>query len=257
MTPLDSAHQAMEAAPEDDRARLAYYEAFATAEITLLLAEEPAGEVVRPQLFETAEGPLALAFDGEDRLAAFAEGPAPYATLPGRALAGLLAGKGIGLGLNFPEGPAAFLMPAEALDWLTATLAQAPEPRQDRPARLAPPDLPEALLAALDRRLARAEGLARRALLAQAEWPDGSAGPFLALVGALPGAETALAQAIGEALTFTGLDAGTLDITFLAPEDPLIARLETIALALDLPQAPKPAGPVAPGMDPDRPPNLR
>ncbi|MEO1789403.1 MAG: SseB family protein, partial [Pseudomonadota bacterium] len=47
-TPLDIAHVAMEAAPEDDAARLRFYERLVDAELVLLLAEDADGERVTP-----------------------------------------------------------------------------------------------------------------------------------------------------------------------------------------------------------------
>ncbi|MEO0918892.1 MAG: SseB family protein, partial [Pseudomonadota bacterium] len=87
MTPLDTAHAAMTDAPNDDRARLDFYERLADAELFLLLTEESDGTQVKPSVFETSEGAFALAFDREDRLTTFTEGPAPYAALSGRAIA--------------------------------------------------------------------------------------------------------------------------------------------------------------------------
>src|SRR5690606_24860300 len=102
---------------------------------------------------------LALSFDSEARLASFADAPAPYAALPGRALVQMLAGQGIGLGLNLGVAPSSFLMDAQAVDWLAETLATAPEPMRARPVGLAPPTLPPEVIAALARKLALAAGL--------------------------------------------------------------------------------------------------
>ena len=96
-TPIDRAHAAMQAAPEDDAARLRFYERLADAELFLMLTAEPAGDEISPELFEVQDAPFVLAFDLEERLSAFAGRAVPYAALSGRALAGMLAGQGIGL----------------------------------------------------------------------------------------------------------------------------------------------------------------
>ena len=103
-----------------------------------------------------------------------------------------------------------------------------------------------------------ASGSWRAAWLAAVTYDDGSRGHLLAFVGTLPGAEAALARTVGEALTFSGIEAGALDVAFFAPDDPIAARLEKVALRFDLP-TPDAEGlaPAAPGMDPDRPPKLR
>ena len=44
MTPLDTVHAAMEAAPQDDAARLRFYERLADSELFLLLTEEAQGD---------------------------------------------------------------------------------------------------------------------------------------------------------------------------------------------------------------------
>lgn len=259
-TPLDQAHAAMEAAPEDDAARLRFYDRLAGSELILLLEEEPVGARIRPAIFPVEGQSFALVFDREERLTAFAEGAAPYAALSGRALAGMLAGQGIGLGVNLGVAPSSILIEAGSVDWLAATLATAPEEVEERPEELAAPvGLPEMLLTALDGRLASAEGLARMAYLVAATYAGGRRGHLMAFVDAVPGAEPALARAVGDALTFSGIEAGTIDVGFFRASDGVAARLARVGLRFDLPAAP-PATQIpgaAPGMDPDRPPRLR
>lgn len=260
LTPLDTAHAAMQAAPEDDRARLGFYNRLADSELLVLLEREAEGDQVDPVLFETSGGTFVLAFDREDRLTGFTGTASPYLALSGRALAGMLAGQGVGLGLNLDVAPSQILIPAEAVDWLVDTLDNAPQETQGQIAELRPPaGLPEALLLALDAKLATAGGLAACAYLAETRDAQGGAGHLLAFVDPLDGAEHALAGAVGEALTFSGVEAGVLDVAFFAAADPMAARLAQRGLRFDLPEPPKPAQVerVAPGSDPDRPPKLR
>jgi hypothetical protein len=80
---------------------------------------------------------------------------------------------------------------------------------------------------------------------------------MLAFVDAVPGAEAALAGAVREALVFSGLEAGELDVAFLASADAAVAAMGRVGLRFDLPAPELPEGPAAPGMDPARPPKLR
>ena len=48
LTPLDIAHGAMEAAPNDDAIRLAFYERLGDGELFLLLEAEAEGETIKP-----------------------------------------------------------------------------------------------------------------------------------------------------------------------------------------------------------------
>ena len=260
MTPIDAAHAAMEAAPEDDAARLRFYERLAEGELFLLLDAPATGEALTPRILDLSTGPLVAAFDTEERLAAFAGAEADYAALPGRRLAGMLAGQGVGLGLNLGVAPSAIVLPAEAMDWLADTLDQGPAEVDARIETLSPPKgVPEALLASLDRKLARAAGLAASAWLSGVTYADGRRGHLLAVIDAEAGAEPALAAEIAEALTFAGLEAGELDVVFLNADDPVTERLARVGLRFDLPEPPSAAdpAPAAPGMDPDRPPRLR
>ena len=257
MTPLDIAHAAMVAAPEDDAARLAFYERLAASEVFLILETEAADGTAAPRVFPLEDGPTVAAFDGEARLTEFAGGQAPYLALSGRALAAMLAGQGLTLGLNLGVAPSAMLLSPEALDWLAATLASGPEENRARAVELAPPGpLPEALLTGLDARLAAAAGMARAAYLAQITYEGGGRGHFLALIDAAPGAQPALTSALSEALTFSGLEAGALDIAFFAASDPITARLAKVGLRFDIPETSE-HRPEPPGSDPDRPPKLR
>ena len=88
---------------------------------------------------------------------------------------------------------------------------------------------------------------------------EGKRSHLLAFVGAASGAEAALARAASEALTFSGIEAGAMDVGFFDAKDPVAARLARVGLRFDLPQ-PAPASvpdTSAPGSDPDRPPRLR
>ena len=203
-----------------------------------------------------------LAFDAEERLTAFTGAPAPYAALPGRIIALHLAGQGTGLGLNLGVAPSSFLMPAAAVDWLAQTLGHAPETLQARAqGYVAPTDLPPTLLPALEAKLARAGGMAGAALLAGVRYEGGRRGHVLAFLDANPASEAALAGAVAEALTFSGIEAGELDVVFLRQGDPAMAKLSAVALSITLPDPPQAEAqtraPSAPGMDPTRPPRLR
>jgi len=257
-TPLDRAHAAMDAAPEDDTARLRFYERLAEGELFLMLAADPVGEEIEPRLFPLDDGPYVLVYDREERLSRFAGGPTPYAALPGRRVAEMLAGRGIGLGLNLGEAPSEMLLPAEAVDWLAGTLAARPSLAEAQPREImAPADLPERLLTALDAKLARMGGLASLAYLAAVTYETGAHTHLLAFIDAVEGAEDTLARAVGEALTFSGLEAGTLDVAFLPAAHVLSARLARTALRFDLPDRAAPDRPRPPGSDPDTPPRLR
>lgn len=260
MTPLDAAHAAMMAAPEDDAARLAWYRVFANTEMILWLDQEPQDGAIFPKVMPLGSGPVVLAFDSEQRLGELADGPVPYVALPGRILAQQLAGQGIGIGVNLATEAVAFLIDAEAVEWLVDVLAQGPQVTTARPVEITPPQgLPQAVLAALDATLARMGGLAAGAVLARVTYDGPRHGHMLAFLSPALGAEDALARAVSEALVFSGIEAGELDVGFLAADDPVAGAFLRHGLRFDLPDviAPAPSGPSAPGMDPAKPPKLR
>jgi hypothetical protein len=265
MTPYDRAHAAMEADPDNQALRLAVYDRLADAELFLLLEEEPEGEDIRPQLFSSDEGDFVLAFDLEERLAEFADEALPYAALPGRVIAQHLVGEGIGLGVNLGVAESAMLLPPEALDWLTETLTHAPQTRDARPAQFDAPALPPAilglLLPAFEAKFEQIAGLASHALLGGVVYEDGHRGHVLAFLGAPEPARPGIAKAMAEALAFSGLDAGELDVTFLDETSPAAAVLLEKALVLALPEPVEEEvqelKPAMPGMDPAKPPILR
>lgn len=258
MTDLDLAHASMTDAPDDDAKRLQYYERLADTELFILLGGEPDGDQIEPELFDIEGDSYALVFDREERLAEFVGREVPYAGLSGRVLTQMIAGQKIGLAINLEVAPSSMLVPAEAVDWLNATLGNAPQEAQARLTEVAAPaGLPEAVVLGLDRKLAIAAGLARFAYLAAATYDDGARGHVLAFIDAAPGAEDALANAAGEALTFSGIEAGVMDVLFARSDDPLAGHLAKVGLRFDLPDLHEPQAPPAPGMDPDKPPRLR
>ncbi len=257
MTDLDTAHAAMVAAPDDDAKRLQFYERLADTELFLLLAGEPDGDQIAPEIFDIADGRFALVFDREERLAEFVGREAPYAGLAGRSLVEMLTGQSVGLGLNLQVAPSEMLIPAEAIDWLAQTLQNAPVEAEARIVSVdAPKGLPEDVVTGLDRKLAMASGLAKFAYLAAASYDDGGQGHVLAFVDTVPGAEDALTTAASEALTFSGIEAGSIDVMFLRAADQMSAHLAKVGLRFDLPEPTAPHVPGAPGMDPNKPPRL-
>lgn len=259
-TPLDTAHAAMSAAPDDDAARLRFFERLGDAELFLLLEGEPEGDAVTPQIFDPGTGNIVLVFDRAERLAAFVGAEAPYAALSGRLIAGLLAEQHLGLGLNLDVAPSSFLLDADGVAWLAQTLGHGPDEVEARLAEVsAPKGLPDSLITAIDTKLATATGLAQLAYLVGSTDTDGTRGHLLAFVGAATGARDALARAASEALTFSGIEAGAMDVGFFDATDPVTERLARVGLRFDLPQpAPSRAPDTrAPGSDPDRPPRLR
>ena len=250
-TPLDAAHAAME---DSDAKRLAFFERFADSELYLLLDGSGEETSETPRLFETSDGPLVLAFDTEDRLSAFAGGPAHYAALSGRAISVMLNGQSVGIAFNPDVAPSAMVIPPDAIAWLHNLLAEAPTDHQARPVEVRPPTAPPRLIEGLDAKLASAAGLASHAWLADVTYDDGGENLLLALVATAPGAEAALAQAVSEALTFSGLETGVLDVAFFAEDDPITEKLARVGLRIDLPI---PETPKQPGIDPKTPPRLR
>ena len=258
-TPLDLAHVAMESAPDDVEKRLKYFERLADCELLLLLTEEASGDRLSPELFELADASFVLAFDREERLSEFVGKPAPYAAISGRVVAGMLAGQGVGIALNPEVALSSNIIDPEAVAWLAETVSVAPEEMQARVDELLPPNVPEILVTNLVEKLATATGLADTAYLVAVQYDNSTKGHMLGVVNALSEAEGAIAKAVNEALTFSGLEAAALDVTFVAAHDPIAASLAKVGLRFDLPQ-PEPTqeyAPKAPGRDPDSPPKLR
>ena len=257
-TPLDRAHAAMEA-EGTDAARLRFYDTLATAELFLLLEAEAEGDNVVPQAFEVEGQVFVLVFDTERRLSTFAGAAADYVALSGRALADMLAEQALGLALNPEVAPSAMLLPSGAMTWLSQTLSEAPEEVEVQAREFHPPKgLPEAFLEALDARLAASEGLADQAYLVGVTYETGARAHLLGFLGAVPGAEDALARSVSEVLRFSGLEAAMLDVGFFSASDPAAHRMALVGLRFDLPSVDLDTMPgAAPGMDPDRPPKLR
>lgn len=259
-TVLDAAHAAMMGSPDNDTVRLRFYERLGDVELFLLLEGEAEDEKITPQIYDPGTGPIVLVFDRQERLTAFVGAAAPYAALSGRVIAGLLTEQGLGLGLNLDVAPSAFLLDAQGVSWLAETLGHEPDEIEVQIAELsAPAGLPDLLLTAIDTKLATATGLAQMAYLVGTVDAAGTRSHMLAFIGAAPGAETALARAASEALTFSGIEAGAMDVSFFDADAPIAERLSRVGLRFDLPQPVlvKPPEMIAPGSDPTKPPRLR
>ncbi len=256
-TPLDQAHALMEA---DETQSLRFYERLADAELFLMLEEEVRGDRARPLTFETSDGTFALVFDREERLADFVDTPTPFVAMSGRRIAKTLAGEGIGLGLNLGVAPSSMLMPPATVDWLNEILGAKSIVTEAIPEHLrAPKGLPETLISALDTKLANMSGVVAAAYLVGVTYQGGQNGHMLAMIDVPSAAQSGVAEAISEALAFSGIEAGQLDVTFLDLNAPHIKSFAKVGLKFDIPDLvlPAPLKPLAPGMDPQNPPKLR
>lgn len=254
-TLLDKAHAAMMARPEEGELRLSFYALLADSEVFLLLERESEGETIEPRLLELEGARYVLGFDSADRLTQFAGGAAPYAAVPGRIMAEMLAQEGAGLAFNLEIAPSSIMLPHEAMAWMVEALAlepQAEKPKASGIGALKSPDVPEVLLHALDAKLARAAGLASTAYLCERE----NGGLMLAILGASEPAQAALAKAASEALVFSGLEDVSLDVAFFNESESLRAQLRGMALRFDIPE-PRARERITPGSDPSAPPKLR
>ncbi len=256
-TPLDLAYMAMQ---ENEAQAPAFYARFLEAELFLLLEGEMAGDEAQPLVMDTSDGALVLVFDLEERMAAFSDTPSDYVALSGRRIARMLAGQGVGIGLNLGEAPSAMVLPVEAVEWLAEAAIGEDEVVDAKPLEISKPvGVPEALIVALNGKLANMAGVVGAAHLVSVQYQGGEAGHMLALVNVPEAAKAGVSEALSEALRFSGVEAGQLDLAFLAPDDPHLERFVRAGLGFEIPEIilPKTPEPMAPGMDPNKPPILR
>ncbi len=256
-TRLDVAYAATQLDTDDDTARLTFFEVLAGTELFLLLDAEPVGDQIKPRVLEMYDESFVMAFDLHSRMTDLTEEAVPYAAVSGRVLAEMLAPQSIGIALNIDVAPSSTFILGEEVVWLNDTLSHAPEEMEQGIEEIfAPKGLPEAVLTGLDARLAASAGLAHSAYLVGARYQGGGQGHLLGIIDAVPGAEPALARAVSEVLSFSGLEAATLDVAFFAASDPVTAKLAKEGLRFDLPEPEVAQAPTHPGMDPDKPPRL-
>ena len=254
MTPLD-ALCALPFHDLPDAARARVLNRLADTEIFVALARDPEGDRVALRMFDLPTGPMAVATDAEDRLAAFFAEPVAHVALPGRALAAMLAPEGVALMVN-PGAPSEMLLDPAMLGWLAQALQSAPAEDQAGPAQLtAPaPEMVAALAEPLAARLTDMAGLAEGAALVAADWPDGARGHLIVLSGVAEDHRPLVAKALAELIAFLPPLPQPCDVAFDLPTPDSALRLQLDPIVPE--PAPKSA-PRAPGSDPDKPPILR
>jgi len=257
---LDQAYAEMENAAENDAHRLRFYERLSDVELFMVLDNEPDGDHIDPQVIEYEGQSFVLVFDTEDRLADFTGQITPYVGISGRVLVSMLAQTGLGLGLNLDVAPSSTLLPNDVMIWLDDVLSQTPDEVEARPIEFSPPhNIPQIVLDALDKKLVSASGLAQEVWLTAVTYEGGAKGHLLAFIDTPEGAEHALAKAAHEALNFSGIEAGSIDVAFFDPTEGAAIAIRRCGLRFALPEPTQPDDykPAAPGMDPDKPPRLK
>ncbi len=260
-TALDKVHALMMGDLEDDAARLSFYGTLADTELFILLSEEAGSESIQPEILELDDTFYTLAFDSEERLTEFTKATAPYAALPGRALAAMLAGQKIGIGLNLGVAPSSILVPSEAMGWLQEALASNPKPRSQTIGAIKPLSGPAtSLFPILTDKLHFAGSQVSAAFLASAPDNDGQNTLLLGFIDAPEAAHSALARAAQEAVVFSGLEDQVLNVVFLAQGSHTAKELTKTGTEIHLPvpvPATEPEAAQPPGSDPDKPPILK
>ena len=249
-TRIDEAFAVMNLS-DSDAGRLRYFETILDSEIFLYLDHDVDNDHVSPKIFEIAEGRFAMAFDTELRLAEFAGAEVQFVEMSGRNLTVLLAENEIGLALNF-GAPSENILAPDIVHWMAHQNAK-PEEIEQRPEEILPPSLPEKALEVLDRKLAGMGGFATNAYLADAKYENCSTSSLLAFVDAIAGSEQGIAEAIAEALHFSGFEAISIDVIFLDASDPIAAVFAKHGVRFDFPA---PEVSEMPGGDPTKPPKL-
>jgi len=242
-----------------DEANLGFYARLLESEMFMILEDEVGEDAARPLVLDTSDCAVALIFDTEERLAEFAGEPVPYLALSGRKMVAMLAEKDIGIGVNLGS-VSETVLPPDIINWLAKNLGSKDSIEQEKPVEIsAPISVPEALIKALDQKLANMSGVVSAAYLVAVEYETGGKSHMLALVDVTPDAQNGVAEAMSEALLFSGIEAGRLDITFLLARDASVSRFAKVGLAFEIPELilPKASENPAPGMEPDRPPKLR
>lgn len=241
MTALDDlAKTPFHDADSPQRARM--LSRLADTALSVALKAEPVGDQIELRIFPMEGGAVALACDTEDRLAGFLGGPADYAMMPGRILAGVLRAEGVALLVN-PGHPSEMLLDAAMLDWLASALSMSPEADQARLRLTAPLSATiDALAEPLAMRLADMSGLIGGAALAGAQGDEGVSMHVLLIAGSAPEHQPAIAKALAEALAFLPPQPGGVDISF--SDIPPPANALRFELAQQTPLHPKePPGP--------------
>ncbi len=255
-TALDLAVVEMQRNPD---ARFKFYERLMESEMFMVLEDEVADDMARPLVLDTSDCAVALIFDREERLADFAGEPVPYLALSGRKIAAMLADSDIGLGVNLGCASETVLG-SEIVGWLADSLQGEDNIMQEKPVEISAPfNVPERLIKALDAKLANMSGVVAAAYLVAVEYETGNKSHMLALVDVTPDAQNGVAEAMSEALLFSGIEAGRLDVTFLLAQDVSLPRFAKVGLSFEIPELilPKFHETIAPGMDPEKPPKLR
>lgn len=257
MTPLDEAHAALTAAPDSDPLRRAYYDRLALVELFLLLDREPEGDRIAPRLLELEEGQIVLAFDTEERLTGVA-GEAFYAGMQGSELIKLAADQGLGLGINLGVGAGEYLLAHRDLVWIAGTLAAELDEIDAQLTAWRPAQVEDAVVLAIDARLAASAGMLESAILAKAVYSDGTERLAICLVGADADDLPTLGQSLNQGVALVA--PGTaLDVLGFASHDPRLQALQRVGLIFQIPEPEKDTivPGAAPGLDPARPPKLR
>lgn len=264
-TPLDRAWATANAELAGDAEMARFYDIFAATELFLLIDPDTFadGATPKPLTFPVEGAETALVFDTEARLAGFMEDGAAHLTMSGRAVISMFKGTSAQLGLNLGDAPSATILPAQAIDWASEALTQPIETTEIGDAVLTVPRavMPD-LLQALDGKLAGMGAVVSEAWLCGLGASAGRGKPqpmVLCVCLRERAAEQSVVSALAETARFIGGDAPAYDIAVLPSGNAKMEAARKVGLGFEPqnPQAVMQAEPVAPGMDPDKPPKLR
>ena len=239
-TPLDQAHAAM--ADGTEASIRAYYAQLLSAELFMPLTGDQPAEIAMDT------GRFALAFDHEERLAEFADGPIERAVISGRQAIAMAVAADQGIGINLGVSDTAYLLPAPVVAWIAENLAS-PLAEQAGISEFCPPKADSDVIAAIDAALSGLSDRADRAILISAPKD------LLLLIAGAEGADhPGIAAHLAESLHLRLADQAPA-VSF-TDDGSVLARADRVGIGFDIPKA-KIRVVAAPGSDPAKPPRLR
>lgn len=240
MKQLNKVFKEMSQNPENNDARLNYYGVLADTNLFLLLEQEPSNEILEPKFIQLEGKNFALAFDSEESLSEFYGEAAAFAQITGRVLAKMLLEEKIGLGINLGVSEGELLLPYEVVEWFVNVLDETPDLVQANPKKFLPANaFPEIMFQALQEKLEPAVGLFDEIWICAVEYNEDEISHLICLMGAQKSAQQAIVKSINEALFFTDINLGNIDVAHFNYDDEACSKIRAIGVKLEFPQVNK------------------
>ena len=234
---IDELYSYFHTEPNNIEKKLEFYQRILGNEFLIILESSDFEGDLTPRTFDTQEGKFLLCYESNEKITNFIIQEVAHVLLSFKKTIALIKNKKIGIALNIGDN-SGVLLGLEAVEWLWKVILSNPsEELSSIPTEFKFPNfVDESLLSNLKVALETMSGMAKRVVLAQAQYKDLSESFFLGFIDSPQLFHELIRKRVLDIVKLDKSDSVFVDVAFLSSSTELAAQLSKKGLNVKFPR---------------------